>query len=374
MKRIIATLGITTLLASGCATVKLITSLHMTYGGKWASVDTTHTNAPSGAHLLSMLSNDSLHVRSMLEANGMPDYVKAADPERDLYTVWFAYVDSNMLIEMNRQTGYAFTNSLDNMPSSYFPKGLNAKIEARKGIKQQELESKKEVALQSIQHEHDTLAASVYKMNRSAIERQDIVDIDDVISNADDVATYPAFKGLYLGMNMSDAALILNHYEGLPNKTTWYEANSSNIVKYVIEESVKQEWKNFEFLGDITNTTLRVERVVGYGDVSKLSRLVLDENMLKSIFNISSIDIQQFASRFATAYDLPSPSYSYDDGQTGTNLGGGLTSTSGECWNISDDHKYVISICESKRFWSHSGMSGTDKEIILTYSVLEGSF
>lgn len=95
-------LGMGVLLFTGCATWQLISAVvDHGYEGNWLTVDMTKTNAPSGAHLLNLLVNDSSKVKSLVSQYGTPDYLRYGNEKEKSSDISFVFLKDNTFVALS---------------------------------------------------------------------------------------------------------------------------------------------------------------------------------------------------------------------------------------------------------------------------------
>lgn len=214
---------------TGCATIQLINSLHSQgYGGNWVSVDTAKTNAPSGAHLLGLLSADSAAVRLLVSQHGTPDYIRHDDPNQNISRVSFVFLKDNLFVVLDRISGEREDEQLDevyerNLPPQYVAlkkqreeekrRQEQAEREARAKKEQMEREAKerarREAAAEQARKEKEA-------REKEAAEASKAFDLDALKQRADaQKGKTIVFKNFYIGMPIADCLQLVNNSMGL---------------------------------------------------------------------------------------------------------------------------------------------------------------
>lgn len=347
------------LAVSGCATIKLITSVQTQgYNGVWLPVDVTKTNAPSGEHLLNLLCDSSAKIRLIVSQYGTPNFIRYNDINVDIYKVSFVFIDKNQLITYDKQKDNQNVQALDRvyeaeLPPQYIIVKEKNEEEKRRQLREEQLTlAKKEQAereaenkVKIIQEQNkQTERATAEEAEKKAEEEETLkqkeaqakevaeatklFDLNILTKRADaQKGKTLVFKKFYLGMPFADCLQLINNSMELPqtlpiprkDPSETADANKADNPEVYLKNTIVQLFKAQN--GDNEeNEPYRVYSRAGKSFIAKniddkpfamveasglISSFQLSPEVLNKLFDAKNIPKEEFLQSFIDNYGIP---------------------------------------------------------------------
>lgn len=361
----IALILLTTLFTSGCATMQMInTSNSREYKGKWLEVDMAKTNFPSGAHLLGVMSAGCPPISSVVNEQGTPDYIGLSNDDATpghirLMTTdqtnqrWWCrllWAKKDLFVNVDYLHNQLFESPLQNVSADDLPQQIvSQRNEAKRQEKQIEDANRKAMEEEARKEEEAKEAAAKSSFdNELGKVREQIKNVPEIIAKSKEMASDTlVFKGFYIGMPVTDACALLNHY-WLKNESNSYFEVHDGMIRNICylrgcyfytdggnKFSPSSIQMGESWFGQSTDGKLSDLRLTdAFTDGTTCNAFNKHRPLINAVFNVDGMTGEDLANQMSRSYKTGLPDLSFT---------GRITR-----WRMSDNKTYNLDVYESR--------------------------